>query len=164
MDRPCSPARQAEAAAKAKAKEDLKAFLLSNEVNKKVPRGGEAAHERWWALEVGRGQAVTARPRWRYREMPLDAMPLGNACAIVACKHRLASPSCSPFPHPAAALPCPAAAAQIKEEEAEKERLQDLEYMRQQAAQLWVALLGGEGVGCLRCECVTLSHGQQQRP
>ncbi len=38
-------------------------------------------------------------------------------------------------------LPC-----QIKEEEAEKERLQDLEYMRQQTAQLWVA---GEGAVAL---------------
>ena len=31
--------------------------------------------------------------------------------------------------------------AQIKEEQAERERLQDQEYMRQAAAQLWVALV-----------------------
>lgn len=53
MDQHCSPAPQAEAAAKAKAKEDLKAFLLSNEVNKKVPRGGEAGPAS--AHEAGRG-------------------------------------------------------------------------------------------------------------
>ncbi|KAI7839562.1 hypothetical protein COHA_006689 [Chlorella ohadii] len=41
----------------------------------------------------------------------------------------------------------------IKEKEAEKERLQDLEYMRQQAAQLWVA---GEGA-------VALGRDKQER-
>ncbi len=48
LSEPCPTASQEEAAAKAKAKEDLKAFLLSNEVNKKV-MGGAGCTRLWCA-------------------------------------------------------------------------------------------------------------------
>lgn len=102
---PNVPVPQAEAAARAKAKEDLKAFLLSNEANKKVGR-------RWgWAgggRTGGRGEGgkpVVDSAAWR------GAVVVG----CLRCLHRLcvcsplpaALPTCIPLTAPLCLLPAP---------------------------------------------------------
>ncbi|PRW32605.1 flagellar associated [Chlorella sorokiniana] len=62
---------EAEAAAKAKAKEDLKAFLLSNEVNKKI-KEEEAEKERLQDLEYMRQQAAQLDKQERERQQLLE--------------------------------------------------------------------------------------------
>lgn len=147
---PLHTACQAEAAAKAKAKEDLKAFLLSNEVNKKVMGGAV-----WGAQHACIAPNVLDCGRAGYPALPLmcravylsfsccrqPSQRLSKALLCRRCRCQAELTLRCRFVRLPSPPPC-----QIKEEEAERERLQDLEYMRQQAAQLWVA---GEGAVAL---------------
>lgn len=134
----CHQTMQAEAAAKAKAKEDLKAFLLSNEINKKARRAlGPSGTRELFAMSCplhvfgGAVRQFGTCPRAAAWSCP------SSHSAVLSCAALLRCPPSACFAHcPGPGLPACPAAPQIREEQAEAEQQQDIIYMQQQAAQL----------------------------